>query len=568
MKIKIRLILVVFALSSINIFAQSSSLISSCNEFVSGPNSTWPFVLVATTPADSAASQGSQTYNMNVTSLPLGGANVRVYKTVSNGNVYLGNPVALTVGVNTITVAAVSFDRAVKFQFSSGDVEFDALTLNGVASSCVGTTPPPTTSLISDCGDFVSGPSAWPYVLVATTIADGAASQGSQTFEMNVTSLPAGGANFRVYKTTANGSNFFGNPVALTVGVNTITVAAVSFDRAVKFQFSSGDVEFDALTLNGVPSSCIALPPTSLISVCSDFDAGPNTTWPYVLEATTPAAGAASQAAQTFTMNITVLPTGGAEVRVYKTVANGNVFLGNPIALTLGSNSITVPAVTFDRAVKFQFSSGDVEFDALTLNGDSSSCVSTSTSFTIDSVVACDSYTWIDGNTYNTSNNTATFTSVNSIGCDSVITLDLTIFSSSTATDVVVACDSYTWIDGNTYTSSNNTATYTLMNTTGCDSVVTLDLTITSLTSTDVIIACDSHTWIDGNTYNSSNNTATHLLTSSSGCDSIITLDLTINSSISSTDVVLACDSYTWIDGNTYTSSNSMATYLMTTSSG
>ena len=86
------------------------------------------------------------------------------------------------------------------------------------------------------------------------------------------------------------------------------------------------------------------------------------------------------------------------------------------------------------------------------MNGDSSSCVSTSTSFTIDSVVACDSYTWIDGNTYNTSNNTATFTSVNSIGCDSVITLDLTIFSSSTATDVVVACDSYTWIDGNTYT--------------------------------------------------------------------------------------------------------------------
>ena len=53
---------------------------------------------------------------------------------------------------------------------------------------------------------------------------DGHASQGSQTFEMNVTSLLAGGANFRVFKTTANGSSFFGNPVALTVGVNTITV--------------------------------------------------------------------------------------------------------------------------------------------------------------------------------------------------------------------------------------------------------------------------------------------------------------------------------------------------------
>ena len=108
------------------------------------------------------------------------------------------------------------------------------------------------TSLISDCDDFVSGPTAWPYVLVATTVADGSASQAAQTFTMNVTSLPAGGANVRVFKTTANGSNFFANPVALTLGSNSITVAAVNFDRAVKFQFSSGDVEFDALSLNGV----------------------------------------------------------------------------------------------------------------------------------------------------------------------------------------------------------------------------------------------------------------------------------------------------------------------------
>ena len=92
----------------------------------------------------------------------------------------------------------------------------------------------------------VAGPTAWPYVLVATTIADGAVSQGAQTFTINVTSLPTGGASFRVYKTVANGNDFFGNPVALTLGSNTITVAGVTFDRAVKFQFSSGALEFDA----------------------------------------------------------------------------------------------------------------------------------------------------------------------------------------------------------------------------------------------------------------------------------------------------------------------------------
>lgn len=45
-------------------------------------------------------------------------------------------------------------------------------------------------------------------------------------------------------------------------------------------------------------------------------------------------------------------------------------------------------------------------------------------------------------------------------------------------TDIVTACDSYTWLDGITYTSDNSTATYTLVNAAGCDSLVTLNLTI------------------------------------------------------------------------------------------
>ena len=68
---------------------------------------------------------------------------------------------------------------------------------------------------------------------------------------MNVTSLPESGANFRIFKTNANGSNYFGNLTELTLGFNTFTVAAVDFDRTVKFQFSSGEIEFDALSLNG-----------------------------------------------------------------------------------------------------------------------------------------------------------------------------------------------------------------------------------------------------------------------------------------------------------------------------
>lgn len=143
---------------------------------------------------------------------------------------------------------------------------------------------------------------------------------------------------------------------------------------------------------------------------------------------------------------------------------------------------------------------------------------------------ACGSYTWIDGMTYTNSNNTATHTLMNVGGCDSVITLNLTINNNTASIDTQVACDSFTWINGTTYTSSNTTATDTLMNAAGCDSIITLNLTINnSTTGVDNQIACDSLVWIDGNTYTSSNTTATHTLTNAAGCDSTVTLNLTIN---------------------------------------
>ena len=188
---------------------------------------------------------------------------------------------------------------------------------------------------------------------------------------------------------------------------------------------------------------------------------------------------------------------------------------------------------------------------------------------TTDVQGACDSYTWIDGNTYTTSNNTASFMLSSMTGCDSLVTLDLTIDNSLLATDAQSACDSYTWIDGVTYTSSNNTATILLTASGGCDSLVTLDLTIgNSNTGIDTQNACDTYTWIDGNTYTTSNNSATWILTNASGCDSTVTLDLTITNSNSGTDTQTACDTYTWIDGNTYTTSNNSATWILTNTAG
>ena len=186
-----------------------------------------------------------------------------------------------------------------------------------------------------------------------------------------------------------------------------------------------------------------------------------------------------------------------------------------------------------------------------------------------DVQTACDSFDWIDGNTYTSSTNTPTFLLQNAAGCDSTVTLNLTINYSNTGTDVQTACDSFDWIDGNTYTSSTNTPTFVLQNAAGCDSTVTLDLTITnSTTGTDVQTACDSFDWIDGNTYTSSTNTPTFVLQNAAGCDSIVTLNLTITYSTTGTDVQTACDSFDWIDGNTYTTSTNTPTFVLQNAAG
>lgn len=181
-------------------------------------------------------------------------------------------------------------------------------------------------------------------------------------------------------------------------------------------------------------------------------------------------------------------------------------------------------------------------------------------------VTACSTYTWpINGQTYTTSG-THTATIPNAAGCDSVITLNLTINTPTTATVNQSACITYTWpINGQTYTTSG-THTATIMNAAGCDSVITLNLTINQpTTGTDVQSACVSYTWIDGVTYTASNNTATHTIVggNANGCDSVVTLNLTILQPTTGTDVQSACVSYTWIDGVTYTASNNTATHTI-----
>ena len=162
---------------------------------------------------------------------------------------------------------------------------------------------------------------------------------------------------------------------------------------------------------------------------------------------------------------------------------------------------------------------------------------------------ACDAFTW-NGQQY-TQSGDYTLTLQTQYGCDSIVTLHLTINQSETEDFNVTECDSYIW-NGTTY---NQGGTYTFETTTvqGCERIETLYLTINhSETEEFNVTACDSYNW-NGTTYTQSG-TYTFETTTAAGCPRTETLHLSI-SDISQTEFSQqACENFTW-NGTTYNAS-------------
>ena len=176
---------------------------------------------------------------------------------------------------------------------------------------------------------------------------------------------------------------------------------------------------------------------------------------------------------------------------------------------------------------------------------------------------ACNEYVW-NGTTY-TETGIYIDTIPSQAGCDSIITLTLTINRSVTTEETEVVCDSYTWTDGKTYTESGTYYQY-LQTIHGCDSTVVLNLTVNrSIEVSYEVTACDSYTWSNGVTYTQSGVYYDSLKTIH-GCDSVEILTLTINYSDTAYFSATACDSYTWHD-ETYTTSGTYE-YLTQTVNG
>lgn len=153
------------------------------------------------------------------------------------------------------------------------------------------------------------------------------------------------------------------------------------------------------------------------------------------------------------------------------------------------------------------------------------------------SASVCDRFLW-RGSTYistPSSPPTHTLSSKNAHGCDSIVILHLTILPSTTSDTTAIACDHFSWYNIPYSFTPHINPTHHYTNHYGCDSTVTLHLTINYSNTGDTLAsACDHFSWYH-TSFTRSADTATHTFTNAAHCDSIVTLHLTIRYSTSST---------------------------------
>ena len=170
-------------------------------------------------------------------------------------------------------------------------------------------------------------------------------------------------------------------------------------------------------------------------------------------------------------------------------------------------------------------------------------------------VKACDTFTWaLNGQTYGASGSYAD-TLLTASGCDSIITLNLTVNPIPPTIQNISACDVYTWPENNQRYTQSTQAFANLKNARGCDSLITLNLTVNKKDSTDFYVdQCSPYTWsATGLTYNKTG-IYNAVLVTSKGCDSLVALHLKISPAFRIVQSEIACQTFTWDkNGKVYT---------------
>ena len=118
-------------------------------------------------------------------------------------------------------------------------------------------------------------------------------------------------------------------------------------------------------------------------------------------------------------------------------------------------------------------------------------------------------------------------------GCDSIVTLTLTVNPVATTTLQAAICEGTTYTENGFNVSQTGVYTQNLQTINGCDSVVTLTLTVNPVYSFTIDATINQGETYHGNGFEVSEaGTYTQNLQTVNGCDSVIVLNLTVNSSL------------------------------------
>ena len=133
-------------------------------------------------------------------------------------------------------------------------------------------------------------------------------------------------------------------------------------------------------------------------------------------------------------------------------------------------------------------------------------------------------------------------------GCDSIVTLTLTVNPVESTTLLAAICEGTTYTENGFNVSEAGTYTQNLQTVNGCDSIITLNLTVNPVENTNLTAAiCEGTTYTENGFNVSEAGTYTQNLQTVNGCDSIVTLTLTVNP-VESTNLTAAI-----CEGTTYT---------------
>ena len=172
------------------------------------------------------------------------------------------------------------------------------------------------------------------------------------------------------------------------------------------------------------------------------------------------------------------------------------------------------------------------------------------------------------GGSYNTSGTYST-TFVAQNGCDSVVTLDLTVNPVISSNISASICAGSTYAFGGRNLGATGTYVDSLQTSTGCDSVVTLDLTVNPVISSNISASiCAGSTYAFGGRNIAATGTYVDSLQTSTGCDSVVTLDLTVNPVISSNISASICAGSTYAFGGRALSATGTYVDSLQTSTG